>query len=104
MQNHYNVAYREEEREMVPTLKARVHSPYPAIFADVSIFQHFGVGNMTYCSLARGLLTRPMDTASQREDKIPNLRKMYPSEMFPKLVNRYFFLAHYHGAMELRRS
>jgi aryl-alcohol dehydrogenase-like predicted oxidoreductase len=22
MQNHYNVAYREEEREMVPTLKA----------------------------------------------------------------------------------
>jgi hypothetical protein len=60
---------------------------------------------MTYCSLARGLLTRPIDTASQREDKIPNLRKMYPSEMFPKLVNRYFSRTiRYHGVMGLRRS
>jgi len=25
MQNHYNLAYREEEREMFPTLKVRFH-------------------------------------------------------------------------------
>ncbi|GLB41393.1 putative aldo keto reductase [Lyophyllum shimeji] len=41
MQNHYNLAYREEEREMLPTLK------------------HFGVGSIPWSPLARGLLTRP---------------------------------------------
>lgn len=25
MQNHYNLIYREEEREMFPTLKVRLH-------------------------------------------------------------------------------
>jgi len=25
MQNHYNVVYREEEREMFPTLKVHIH-------------------------------------------------------------------------------
>ncbi|KZP03467.1 Aldo/keto reductase [Athelia psychrophila] len=42
MQNHYSLAYREEEREMMPTLK------------------HFGVGSMPWSPLARGLLTRPL--------------------------------------------
>jgi len=41
MQNHYNLMYREEEREMMPTLK------------------HFGVGSIPWSPLARGLLTRP---------------------------------------------
>lgn len=41
MQNHYNLLYREEEREMFPTLK------------------HFGVGSIPWSPLARGLLTRP---------------------------------------------
>jgi len=41
MQNHYNLIYREEEREMFPTLK------------------HFGVGSIPWSPLARGLLTRP---------------------------------------------
>ncbi|KAF8067038.1 NADP-dependent oxidoreductase domain-containing protein [Lyophyllum atratum] len=41
MQNHYNLMYREEEREMMPTLK------------------HFGVGSIPWSSMARGLLTRP---------------------------------------------
>ncbi|PPQ74709.1 hypothetical protein CVT26_007560 [Gymnopilus dilepis] len=41
MQNHYNLIYREEEREMFPTLK------------------YFGVGSIPWSPLARGLLTRP---------------------------------------------
>ncbi|KAM5541918.1 hypothetical protein V8D89_004228 [Ganoderma adspersum] len=41
MQNHYNLAYREEEREMFPTLA------------------RFGVGAIPWSPLARGLLTRP---------------------------------------------
>jgi len=43
MQNHYSLIYREEEREMMPTLK------------------HFGVGSIPWSPLARGLLTRPLD-------------------------------------------
>lgn len=27
MQNHYNLVYREEEREMLPTLKVRLCAP-----------------------------------------------------------------------------
>jgi len=41
MQNHYNLLYHEEEREMMPTLK------------------HFGVGSIPWSALARGYLTRP---------------------------------------------
>ena len=47
MQNHYNLAYREEEREMFPTLA------------------RFGVGAIPWSPLARGLLTRP--AAAQTE-------------------------------------
>ncbi|KAL1947094.1 hypothetical protein VTO73DRAFT_14055 [Trametes versicolor] len=42
MQNHYSLVYREEEREMFPTLKL------------------FGVGSIPWSPLARGLLTRPL--------------------------------------------
>ena len=48
MQNHYNLVYREEEREMFPTLKL------------------FGVGSIPWSPLARGLLTRPVDAQSKR--------------------------------------
>ncbi|QRW20925.1 aldo/keto reductase family protein [Rhizoctonia solani] len=40
--NHYSLLYREEEREMVPTLKM------------------FGVGMIPWSALARGILTRPV--------------------------------------------
>jgi aryl-alcohol dehydrogenase-like predicted oxidoreductase len=43
MQNHHSLVYREEEREMFPTLK------------------HFGVGIIPWSPLARGLLTRPVE-------------------------------------------
>jgi aryl-alcohol dehydrogenase-like predicted oxidoreductase len=53
MQNHYNVLYREEEREMVPTLK------------------HFGVGSIPWSPLARGLATRPWNAGSKRQESDP---------------------------------
>ncbi|KAF8803250.1 Aldo/keto reductase [Phlegmacium glaucopus] len=54
MQNHYNLVYREEEREMFPTLK------------------HFDVGAIPWSPLARGLLTRPIgaDTIRGQTDRM----------------------------------
>jgi aryl-alcohol dehydrogenase-like predicted oxidoreductase len=43
MQNLYNAAYREEDREMLPLLK------------------HYGVGCIPWSPLARGFLARPLD-------------------------------------------
>ena len=48
MQNHYSLAYREEEREMFPTLN------------------HFGVGSIPWSPLARGFLTRPLGEQTKR--------------------------------------
>ncbi|KAI0082016.1 aryl-alcohol dehydrogenase [Panus rudis PR-1116 ss-1] len=50
MQNHYSLLYREEEREMFPTLKL------------------FNVGSIPWSPLARGLLTRPASASSLRGD------------------------------------
>ncbi|KAK7444806.1 hypothetical protein VKT23_015123 [Stygiomarasmius scandens] len=50
MQNHYSLAYREEEREMFPTLKL------------------FGVGAIPWSPLARGLLCRPLNEQSKRSE------------------------------------
>ncbi|CAE6379623.1 unnamed protein product [Rhizoctonia solani] len=58
MQNHHSLLYREEEREMVPTLKV--------IFANrikkcvLMQEQMFGVGMIPWSPLARGSLTRPV--------------------------------------------
>ncbi|RPD55349.1 Aldo/keto reductase [Lentinus tigrinus ALCF2SS1-7] len=48
MQNHYSLLYREEEREMFPTLKM------------------FGVGSIPWSPLGRGLLTRTVRDATLR--------------------------------------
>ncbi|KAI0057909.1 aryl-alcohol dehydrogenase [Artomyces pyxidatus] len=48
MQNHHSLVYREEEREMFPTL------------------EHFGVGIIPWSPLARGLVARPMGTDTLR--------------------------------------
>ncbi|TRM56993.1 NADP-dependent oxidoreductase domain-containing protein [Schizophyllum amplum] len=48
MQNHYSLAYREEEREMFPTL------------------QQFGVGSIPWSPLARGVLARPLNQQTKR--------------------------------------
>ncbi|KAH7338035.1 Aldo/keto reductase [Rhizoctonia solani] len=50
MQNHHSLLYREEEREMVPTLKM------------------FGVGMIPWSPLARGLLTRPTSQTTNRSE------------------------------------
>ncbi|KAJ7618130.1 NADP-dependent oxidoreductase domain-containing protein [Mycena polygramma] len=50
MQNHYNLLYREEEREMIPTLK------------------HFGVGSTPWSAIARGALSRPLSKQSHRAE------------------------------------
>ena len=50
MQNHYNLLYREEEREVLP----------------LCIDQ--GVGVIPWSPLARGRLTRPWDTSTARAD------------------------------------
>lgn len=65
MQNHYNLVYREEERELMPTLK--VASPFldksSTLFslAFICNLYHFGVGSIPWSPLARGVLTRPVD-------------------------------------------
>ncbi|TCD68427.1 hypothetical protein EIP91_010828 [Steccherinum ochraceum] len=48
VQNHHSLLYREEEREMFPTMKL------------------FGVGCIPWSPLARGLLTRPLREKSLR--------------------------------------
>ncbi|KAJ3572987.1 hypothetical protein NP233_g2725 [Leucocoprinus birnbaumii] len=50
MQNHYNLIYREEEREMFPTLK------------------WFGVGSIPWSPIARGLLCRPLTESTIRKE------------------------------------
>jgi aryl-alcohol dehydrogenase-like predicted oxidoreductase len=50
MQDHYNLIYREEEREMLP------------------LCQDQGVGVLPWSPLARGRLTRPWDTTTTRSD------------------------------------
>jgi aryl-alcohol dehydrogenase-like predicted oxidoreductase len=50
MQNHYNLIYREEEREMLPLCLDQ------------------GVGVIPWSPLARGRLTRPWDTATTRSE------------------------------------
>jgi aryl-alcohol dehydrogenase-like predicted oxidoreductase len=47
MQNHYNLIYREEEREMIP------------------LCLHEGIGLIPWSPLARGLLTRPRSADSR---------------------------------------
>lgn len=48
MQNYHNAVYREEEREMAPLL------------------QDMGVGMIPWSPLARGFLTRPIETETSR--------------------------------------
>ncbi|MGW1720248.1 aldo/keto reductase [Streptomyces sp. NPDC002156] len=60
MQNHYNLLYREEEREMLP------------LCADQ------GVGVLPWSPLARGRLTRDWGTATERSERDDFGRTLYP--------------------------
>lgn len=61
MQNCYSLLYREEEREMMPTLK------------------YFGVGSIPWSPLAAGRLARPLSVRTARED----------NDKYMKLLNQY---------------
>ncbi|OSC96863.1 Aldo/keto reductase [Trametes coccinea BRFM310] len=74
MQNHYSLAYREEEREMFPTLKS------------------FGVGSIPWSPLARGLLTRPLDVQSTR-GSVDWMLPKYKTEATTQIVTRVEELA-----------
>ncbi len=62
MQNHYNLIYREEEREMLP------------------LCQDQGVGVIPWSPLARGRLTRPWDTETARSETDEFGRSLYRDE------------------------
>ena len=59
MQNHYNLIYREEEREMNPLCRAE------------------GVGLMPWSPLARGLLAGSRKTGTQRSQQDDYAHKLY---------------------------
>jgi 1-deoxyxylulose-5-phosphate synthase len=62
MQNHYNLIYREEEREMLP------------LCADQ------GIGVIPWSPLARGRLTRPWDTTTARTETDEFGKSLYRDE------------------------
>ena len=67
MQNHHSLLYREEEREMFPTMKVCFKTlPYFTLVNAEFRLQLFGVGCIPWSPLARGLLTRPLSETSLR--------------------------------------
>jgi 1-deoxyxylulose-5-phosphate synthase len=59
MQNHYNLLYREEEREMLPLCREE------------------GIGVLPWSPLARGRLARPWDEATERSQSDEFGRSLY---------------------------
>ena len=73
MQNHYNLIYREEEREMFPTLNVCVLI-YPFMPALIVASQWFDVASIPWSPIARGLLCRPLNEATKRTRTDPYLK------------------------------
>ncbi|MCG8349726.1 MAG: aldo/keto reductase [Chloroflexales bacterium] len=83
MQNHYNLVYREEEREMVPLCRAE------------------GIGIIPWSPLARGFLTgnRPRGSeAASLRGQTDTLSHAYYQEGDYVIVDRVAELAQRHGA------
>ncbi|KAF8554387.1 aryl-alcohol dehydrogenase [Imleria badia] len=70
MQNHYSLLYREEEREMFPTLKI------------------FGVGSIPWSPLARGALTRPLGQQSNRGQNDWFIGNYATASSYETIINR----------------
>ncbi|TBU29756.1 Aldo/keto reductase [Dichomitus squalens] len=70
MQNHYSLLYREEEREMMPTLKM------------------FGVGSIPYSPLGRGLLCRPVNAEETLRKQTDTWQADYDIPFLPALTSR----------------
>jgi hypothetical protein len=62
MQNHYNLVYREEEREMMPRSRCRNFSPLLHIYANHCIL------SAGQSPLARGILARPAQEKTERSE------------------------------------
>jgi aryl-alcohol dehydrogenase-like predicted oxidoreductase len=73
MQNHYNLIYREEEREMIPQCLDQ------------------GVGVVPWSPLARGLLARgpaPSEEQTTRARSDPFLGSLYRPDLDPPVIDR----------------
>ncbi|KAG2107231.1 aryl-alcohol dehydrogenase [Suillus discolor] len=75
MQNHYSLLYREEEREMFPTLKM------------------FGVGSIPWSPLARGALTRPLGQQTSRGQADWFIGNYAQASSYETIINRVEELA-----------
>ncbi|KAL1681008.1 NADP-dependent oxidoreductase domain-containing protein [Schizophyllum commune] len=77
MQNHYSLIYREEEREMFPTLK------------------QYGVGSIPWSPLARGMLTRPLTEQKTKRGETDRFIGQYSKSQasLEAIVNRVEELA-----------
>ncbi|EPQ56030.1 Aldo/keto reductase [Gloeophyllum trabeum ATCC 11539] len=84
MQNQYSLVYREEEREMMPTLK------------------HFGVASIPWSPLARGAVARPLSTtektARQESDEMMADLYLQLGTGNKQIVGRVEAIAKKHGA------
>lgn len=84
MQNQYSLVYREEEREMMPTLK------------------HFGVASIPWSPLARGAVARPLSTtektARQESDEMTADLYLQLGTGNKQIVGRVEAIAKKHGA------
>jgi len=83
MQNHMNLIYREEEREMMPLCRAE------------------GIGTIPYSPLASGRLTRDSSSASTHRSETDQIQKMkYDAyaEADQQIVERVAETAEKHGA------
>ena len=86
MQNHYNLLYREEEREMIPLCRAE------------------GVGLIPWSPLARGLLARSRQTGTVRSQTDDFAKSLYSktAESDDKVIERLQTLAAAHGVPPAR--
>jgi len=78
MQDHYNLIYREEEREMLP------------------LCQDMGVGVIPWSPLARGRLTRDWDATTSRTETDEFGRTLYRDED-KAIVDKVAEVADWHG-------
>jgi len=79
MQNHHSLLYREEEREMFPTIKL------------------FDIGCIPWSPLAGGLLTRPFSEITKRGSTDWFLPNYYKSESAPEIIKRVEEIAEKRG-------
>ena len=71
MQNHYNLVYREEEREMIPLCREE------------------GVGLIPWSPLARGLLAGNRKTGTVRSQEDDYTKKLYTQEADDRVVDAW---------------